>query len=260
MKNKYLSISKYQRSKPLYMRLIKSFEVNIFFIKEFFRCRKKNYTLNYPYRYLTYSPWFEKDFLEKFEDIKDHTLVTEDRVFIIQQLFAYCCNLKGDVAECGVFQGGTALFLAKQISCRCGQNSKYLYLFDTFTGMPETAKKSRDGHVAGDFANTSFENVKNLVTEFDFVKIYPGEIPETFTTIKDKDFCFVHIDVDLYTSTLDCLKFFYDRMVAGGMLLCDDYGFYQYQKAAKAAVDEFLCDKPEVAIPLRTGQCFIIKL
>src|SRR2546430_11261444 len=51
-----------------------------------------------------------------------------------------------------------------------------------------------------------------------------------------------HIDVDLYTSTLACLEFFYPRLVPGGILLSHDYSLLT---GVKAAFTEFLAGKPE---------------
>ena len=92
------------------------------------------------------------------------------------------------------------------------------------------------------------------------VKIYPGFIPGTFGPVDKKTFSFVHIDVDLYHSTKDCIEFFYPRLTRGAIVIDDDYGFPRYRLAAKKALDDFFSDKPEKPITLRTGQCLIIKL
>lgn len=50
---------------------------------------------------------------------------------------------------------------------------------------------------------------------------------------------FAHVDVDLYAPRLASFEYFYDRMVPGGLLVCDDYGFGPCQ-GANQAVDEFM--------------------
>lgn len=216
------------------------------------------YTRNYPYTYATYSPWFEPGFLDMYAKIEHHTVVSEDRCYILDRLTRYAVHLPGDFAECGVYKGGTTFLIASVIA-ECGSES-HLHLFDTFAGMPSIAQKPRDGHKPGDFGDTSLESVKSYLAQFPGVQFHLGTIPDTFSDILDEEFSFVHIDVDIYPTTLECCKFFYPRLVRGGILICDDYGFPGYKKAAKAAVDEFFQDKPGKPIPLHTGQCFIIKL
>ena len=232
--------------------------VNRFEYRIITRNVRGEYTRNFPYDYLTYSPWFEPWFQELYQHIKNRTVVQEDRCYIIHQLCNYACNLQGDFAECGVYKGGTTFLIASVLEKR-GQG-KHLHLFDTFTGMPDIAIKERDNQAPGDFADTSLENVKEYLSDFSNIDFHPGIIPDTFKRVLNKQFSFAHIDVDLYPTTLECCKYFYERMTKGGILICDDYGFLGYRKAAKAAIDDFFEDKTEIPISLHTGQCFIIKL
>ena len=71
-------------------------------------------------------------------------------------------------------------------------------------------------------------------------------------------FCLVHIDGDLYQTTLAALRHFYDRTVSGGIILVNDYGFFS-SPGVRAAVDEFFLDCPEQPIYLSSGQCLVIK-
>ena len=229
--------------------------------KMLWRKEKGEYTLHYPYDYSTYSPWFEPWFNDIYKIIKDYTLVSEDRCYIIKQFCDYCIKLPGDFGECGVFKGGTALLIAMMMEqSGIAGSEKKLHLFDTFTGMPSFTKKSRDHHNPGDFEDTSLDNVKKLLDRFSMIEFYPGIIPDTFKDAANKQFSFAHLDVDIFPTMLECSKFFYTHLVRGGILLCDDYGFPNYKNAAKAAIDIFFKDKPENPITLQTGQCFIIKL
>ena len=63
---------------------------------------------------------------------------------------------------------------------------------------------------------------------------------------------------ELYESITDCLEFFYPRLVPGGVLVFDDYGFVACPRA-KAAVEDFFRDRPEVPIYLFTGQAAVIR-
>ena len=124
--------------------------------------------------------------------------------------------------------------------------------------MPET-NPDRDLLRKGAFADTSLESVKKFLEDSDNVCFYRGLFPATSGPIVDKRFSFVHIDVDIYKSVLDCCEFFYSRMAVGGIMVFDDYGFLSCP-GAKAAVDEFFHGKLEHPCYLPTGQSFVVKV
>lgn len=210
-----------------------------------------------PNRYLTLARWLDPEFQQRYEKIRSATGVTDDRCYMLEMFARHCAHLAGDFAECGVWRGGTAMLLADVLREE-RVSERRLHLFDTFQGMPKSANEDPSGHREGDFF-TSLGEVKALLTPFANVVFHPGEIPDTFDPVADRQFALIHVDVDLYKSTRDCLEFFYPRLVPGGILVCDDYGFPLYEKSARLAVDEFFKDKLENAISLRSGQCFCIK-
>ena len=123
--------------------------------------------------------------------------------------------------------------------------------------MPET-KKQHDFHDAGDFGDTSLAAVKSLLKDFPNVTFCRGRFPETAGPVQDQLFAFVHIDADIYQSVKDSCAVFYPKMVPGGWMVFDDYGFLSCA-GARTAVNEFFVGKPERPIYLPTGQAFIVK-
>ena len=158
----------------------------------------------------------------------------------------------GDVAECGVYRGGTARILAEIVPDRT------VHLFDTFSGMP-SIDPNKDLHKVGDFADTSLEAVRHYLAAYRNVNCVQGLIPASLACIVDRHFSFVHIDLDIYSSIKSASEFFYPRMQPGGILLFDDYG-YPSCPGAREAVDEFFADKPELGLTMITGQCAVRKL
>lgn len=217
-----------------------------------------DYTLHLPYRQSTYSPWFEDWFQKLYSTVQDHTIVTEDRCYIIYKFALHCLRLDGEFAECGVYKGGSAALISYTLNGTNTQD-KRLHLFDTFTGIPATAGEDSSGLKPGEFDDASLADVKAVLREFPFVALHPGAIPATFPAVKYKTFALVHVDVVTYKATEDCCTFFYDRMVRGGVIIFDDYGFPGFKFGAKRAVDEFFADKTESPISLPTGQCIVIK-
>jgi O-methyltransferase len=194
------------------------------------------------------------DFQLLFKKIRAYTLVGQDRCFMLYQLAEYANAKEGEMAEVGVYKGGTSKLISK-VAARA---AKTIHIFDTFSGMPLT-DMTKDRHEEGDFSDTSLDSVKKYLEDCSNVRFYQGSFPDTSAPIVDLPFCFVHIDVDIYKSVMDCCEFFYPRLVKGGIMVFDDYGFLSCP-GAKMAVDEFFSDKPEYPCYLPTGQCFVIKL
>lgn len=195
-------------------------------------------------------------FNDLYESIKDRTLVDKTRCFMLYQFFKQSLILEGEVAEVGVYKGGTAKLLARLSQ---DENAyKTIHLFDTFSGMPETSEE-KDIHKKGDFSDTSLDSVLEYLSSYGNISFYKGLFPTTSAPINDKEFSFVHIDVDIYKSVIDCCEFFNPRMVKGGIMIFDDYGFVSCP-GAKLAVDEFFKDKKEFPCYLPSGQCLVVKL
>ena len=203
---------------------------------------------------LHYSPWLSNDFKALYAEISPYTVVSIQRAWTLWQEVQQAMNLPGDVAEAGVFQGGTARLLAKAM---VGRSDKELFLFDSFEGME--AVSGRDRHAKGDFADTSLEAVQQVVGDHPFVRFRKGWVPATFAGLEPRRFCFAHIDLDLYEGVRDSLRFFYPRMSPGGVIVLDDYGFASCP-GARAAADEFFADKPERLLALSTAQGVVHKL
>jgi O-methyltransferase len=211
-----------------------------------------------PGRYPIFAPFEDPEFQARYAQFSDHTLVKPHRAWNIQQLVRQTLHLGGEYVEAGVFRGGTAWFIADLLR-ESGQERR-LSLFDSFEGMPDTSNKETDGHDPGDFGDTSLERVQALLSDYDFVDIYPGFIPDTLPPVENRTFAFAHIDVDIYQAVKDCCAFFWPRLQPGGVMLFDDYGFEMYEQAAHKAVDEFFADKRESVFALRTGQAMVTKL
>ena len=101
---------------------------------------------------------------------------------------------------------------------------KHHFVFDSFEGLSQPGTKDGDHWYAGAL-EVPEEIVRQNLNPFTKFTLYKGWIPERFDEVSDRKFSFVHIDVDLYQPTADSMAFFYQRMVNGGIILCDDYGF-----------------------------------
>ena len=70
------------------------------------------------------------------------------------------------------------------------------------------------------------------------MKIHKGWVENTLPSIvKEVDkISILRIDVDWYEPTLQVLEYLYDKVIPGGVIICDDYGAW---KGARLAIDEF---------------------
>lgn len=203
-----------------------------------------------------FSPWQGYgEFGPLFQRMRPHTRVSRERAWILYSLARQALALDGAFYEAGVFRGGTALMLAELL--RAAGGSRELHLFDTFAGMPATDAK-RDLHKAGDFSDTSLDTVRAGVGADAFIHYHPGFVPATFAGREADRIAFAHVDLDIYQSILDACEFIYPRLLPGGFMVFDDYGFMSCP-GARQAVDEFFADRPEVPLVLPTGQAVVFR-
>jgi len=90
--------------------------------------------------------------------------------------------------------------------------------------------------------------------------LYKGRFQDTCTQIEAEKIHLVHLDVDIYEPTSFALNFFDSRLIAGGIIIVDDYSFVSCG-GVKLAVDEFLRVKLNYfSLHILTGQCVLVKL
>lgn len=161
-------------------------------------------------------------------------------------------KIEGDIAEVGVYKGGSA-----KLMCETAKN-KSIHLFDTFEGLPDVGESDSHGQFKKGEYVAPLSYVKNCLKHYKNVYFYKGFFPATSDPVKNKKFSFIHLDVDIYESTLSSLTFFYPRMSRGGVIISHDY---PGSKGVKKAFDEFFKDKPEIIIELPLcDQCLVVKL
>ncbi len=200
--------------------------------------------------------WRDADFNAYLERFGERGGFNTHRRWMLWQLLRMVGDLDGDTAECGVFEGASSwLICAANRQSRPGRKH---HLFDSFEGLSRPDEKDGSYWEPGALARSEAIVESKLAPFLDDLVFHKGWIPERFGDVSDRAFAFVHVDVDLRQPTLDSIIFFYDRLVPGGILLCDDYGCTSCP-GATSALDEFLADKPEKMIALDAGGGFFVK-
>lgn len=200
----------------------------------------------------------ETDFLDLYEQLHRQKVLcqTISEAYHVWDL----CRASGefsqaDIAEAGVYRGGSARLI-------CGvRGGRRLHLFDTFGdhgGMPETLSGIDPHHRKGDFADSRLDQVRRLFHGLPDVHFHPGFFPKTAEPLADRQFSFVHLDMDIYQSTLDGLKFFWPRLAPGGLLISHDYSSL-LNAGVQRAFDEYFAGKPVLRIRLWDLHGLVIK-
>ncbi|OPY35566.1 MAG: Macrocin-O-methyltransferase (TylF) [Methanoregula sp. PtaU1.Bin051] len=194
-----------------------------------------------------------KEFSKALKKIRSETdLLLEDiEAYHIYMAVRQTQKVPGDIAEVGVYRGGSA-----KIIC-AAKGDRQLHLFDTFEGLPKVDEVDAVWpFYEGKFA-ASFESVKNYLDNESNVSFYKGIFPDTSGPVADQTFSLVNLDVDTYESTKQCLHFFYSRMNPGGIIISHDY---LTAPGVRMAFDEFFTDKPEPVIETAGSQCLVVKV
>jgi O-methyltransferase len=183
-----------------------------------------------------------------------YSMTNKERMWSLIQSFHHVRqeSLSGDFVECGVWKGGNIILLKKLI--HKFNFKKKIYGYDTFEGMAEpsscdvnynnkSAKKMFDEHKEKKigFAMCSLEEVrKNIIknTNVDNILLIKGKVETTLKIKKNlpKKISILRLDTDFYESTKIELEILFPKLVKGGVLIIDDYGFW---KGSKKAVDEY---------------------
>jgi O-methyltransferase len=207
----------------------------------------------------TYAPWLkDADFQAAFAQIRDHTLVDHFRCYELWQLVEQTSRLRGDILEVGVWRGGTGCLMARRAQM-LGSSAR-IVLCDTFAGVVK-AGANDSAYRGGEHADTSLETVRDLAGAMDLANIetLTGIFPEeTGHRVATRTFSLCHIDVDVYQSGLDVLKWVWPRMPIGGVVIYDDYGFATCDGITRLVNERYL-QEGAVTLHNLNGHAVVIK-
>lgn len=163
------------------------------------------------------------------EIVRGESMIPEVNLRRLHLLSAHAVrSVDGDLVECGVYKGGSAAIIGQAAL----EHGRQLWLFDSFQGMPPTTAK--DGEFAATIVGlgaTPVEGVRQLLDRagigVDRYILREGLFAETFQQELPQRVAFLHIDADWYESVLASLRTFYDRVEPGGVIVLDDFGFWE---------------------------------
>lgn len=128
-------------------------------------------------------------------------------------------NVQGSIAEFGVYQGGTTVFMAKVL--RHYGHTARIYGFDTFAGFPQR-KSALDMYRDQKCEFQDYEAVERYCSPYN-IELVQGDICETYTKLQDIPLALSFFDTDNYSPTKQALELCIQQTVHGGILAFDHY-------------------------------------
>lgn len=200
------------------------------------------------------------DFLQRnYHLVENLTLLDPFRLENNLKLLKQAAAVEGDIVECGCYKGGNAILMALWL--KENNIKKRIYLFDSFEGLPEPDTEYDNGYKAGQFS-ASLETLNNKIKELNlenYFEIHKGWFKYTVVPFLDEKpefkISLLHIDCDLYESTIDCFPQFFKYLNKNGVAIFDD--FNDGAKGEKIAVLEHL-DKGYTFHTGPTPQAYLI--
>jgi len=199
-----------------------------------------------------------------FESVAPYTMTTPESVKTLAEAVRHVAStgVPGVIVECGVWRGGSMMAAALTL-LKLGRTDIDLYLFDTFDGMTEPTERdvawtgesataqleheppSDDSHLwarAGmDVVRTAMESTGYPMAR---VHLVQGPVEETLPAQAPQQIALLRLDTDWYESSLHELLHLYPRLSPGGILILDDYGWWE---GVREATDEYFAvagDRP----------------
>jgi len=149
----------------------------------------------------------------------------------------------GAVVECGTWRGGMSAALTEL------SPEREFYFFDSFDGLPPAGEL--DGPVAPQWQKDgeNYNNCSASIEEFSStislspaknIKIVKGLFQNTLPGFEPPPIAVLRLDADWYDSTMICLQTFWDHILPEGIILIDDYYWWE---GCSRAVHDFLSSR-----------------
>lgn len=171
------------------------------------------------------------------------------------ELFKSISHLPGHIVECGVFKGASAVRFTTFIQLLESPFSRKFIGFDAFGKFPESGEPGDDEfarkHDQGAGHGIPVQELERVLAYkgFSSYELIPGNVKDTLPayvqTHPELKIALLNLDFDVYDATRIALEHLAPRMVAGGIIMLDDYGTVA---GATRAIDEYFGSR---GVPIR---------
>lgn len=194
----------------------------------------------------------QSDFISAFEPYAtDQTLRARVwRIYTLCWAARSCLSLDGDYMDVGCYDGRTVEVMERYCGFR-GVSGKRWWLYDMFENPPDEARKAGHGPQLFDKVRGTFEPFGNF-------SVIKGAVPGSFAQGLPERVAFAQLDLNVAGPERAALEIIYERMVPGGLIVFDDFGFRRYRESHDLEMDFFRA-RGEVVWESPTGQGLFIK-
>jgi len=204
---------------------------------------------------------------------REHTMISPERHKVNLEIIEKFSGVDGAVVECGVWRGGMIASIAETLG-----DSRSYYLFDSFEGLPPAGEL--DGEKAKEYqadvdapyyfdncaAEMSFAEAAMKMSGASDVHFIKGWFDKTTGTTQivnrgngvvssgasvgngAENIAVLRLDGDWYESTKVCLDNLFDKVAPGGIVIFDDYDYWE---GCTRAVHDFLSERK---LPIRVRE------
>lgn len=203
---------------------------------------------------------FDPEVAEIVRNVSPYTLTSPEAINALVEAARYIVKnrIQGSIVECGVWRGGSMMAIAQAL-VSLDECSRECFLFDTFEGMSRPGendysvqlgkasghfKKVQPANDSSDWCRAGLEEVRNNLaqTHYDEKRLHfiKGKVEDTLPEkYSGGRIALLRLDTDWYESTKHELTHLFPLLSEGGVLIIDDYGFWE---GCKKAVDEYVSE------------------
>lgn len=173
------------------------------------------------------------------------------RRYILCCAACHCIHLDGAFVECGTLHG-TGI---KTVIDYFGKDKfdKLFYGYDTFDTNPV------EGHQFPGQHEGLYEVVQQRFADYHQVKLVTGMLPQSLEGNSPEKIAYLHIDLNYPEYEIAVLDALFERVVAGGIIILDDYEWSGPYRRQKILEDQWFSSRDYRVFPLPTGQGLVIK-
>lgn len=201
----------------------------------------------------------EPEFVPLYEAARDYTLTSPECLYALYQAVRHVVahQIPGDLVECGVWRGGSAMMMAQTLQA-LGVTDRKIHLYDTFAGMTQPGEidvRRRDGAEQvsrwqafqrdgfNEWTYAPLEEVQTNMRRTGFPEqklVYvAGPVEDTLPATRPERISVLRLDTDWYESTHHEFTHLFPLLQPGGLVIVDDYGAYE---GARRATDSYLAE------------------
>lgn len=174
------------------------------------------------------------------------------RIHVICWAAEQALKLEGDFVDCGT---GFGFFVSSIYSyVNFANSNKAYYALDSFCGINPNYSKNNTFSRYGDWYEKYCEHHQNKKN----IQIIRGYMPDTLNQIKVEKISFLSIDLNSAAPEILCMQHLWEKVVKGGIIIFDDYGFPGCIEQRNAH-NSFALQKSHEILSLPTGQGLLIK-